>query len=150
MSRFVLSAIIFVIAMPLFAASNGIVTVKSHHDVQVTADNLERALSEKGMTVFARINHAKGAASVDMALAPTEQIIFGNPKIGTPLMHCQRSVAIDLPQKMLIWEDDSGQVWITYNDPEYIKARHEVQGCDDVFQRVGSALQSFAETAAGE
>jgi uncharacterized protein (DUF302 family) len=150
MSRIALSVVLFAFAMPLFAASNGTVTIKSPHNVQVTADNLERVLAEKGMTVFARINHAKGAASVDMKLAPTEQIIFGNPKIGTPLMHCERTVAIDLPQKTLIWEDDSGQVWITYNDPEYIKARHEVQGCDEVFERVKSALQSFAEAAASE
>lgn len=145
-----LTALVFAFALPAYSAGDGVVALKSPHSVQATADNLEGALKEKGMTVFARIDHARGAANASLSLRPTEQIIFGNPKIGTPLMHCEHTVAIDLPQKMLIWEDDSGQVFIAYNDPEYVKARHQVVGCDDVFQRVAGALEGFAGAATRE
>jgi uncharacterized protein (DUF302 family) len=100
-------------------ADNGIISVKSSHDVKATADRLENTLKQKGMTVFIRINHAEGAQKVGKKLRPTELVIFGNPKVGTPLMLCSQTTAIDLPQKALIWEDGEGQVWLSYNDPNY-------------------------------
>jgi uncharacterized protein (DUF302 family) len=123
------------------------VNVKSAHSVKDTANRLEKALTNKGMTVFIRIDHAAGAKKVGLALPPTELVIFGNPKVGTPLMQCSRSVAIDLPQKALIWEDDQGQVWLTYNDPAYLAARHAITGCEAVLEKVGGALQNFAAAA---
>lgn len=147
MRHLFVSLLLLLITATTFAGQDGLVMFQSPHTVEVTGDRLARALQSKGMTVFARLNHSKGAEKVGLSLAPTEQFIFGNPKIGTPLMNCKRTVAIDLPQKMLIWEDDSGQVWVAYNDPEYVKNRHEVQGCDEVLKKVKQALENFAKAA---
>ncbi|MGA9538755.1 MAG: DUF302 domain-containing protein [Desulfobacterales bacterium] len=142
-----LSLFIFFGLVSVAVADNGLVNVKSAHSVKDTANRLEKALTNKGMTVFIRIDHAAGAKKVGLALPPTELVIFGNPKVGTPLMQCSRSVAIDLPQKALIWEDDQGQVWLTYNDPAYLAARHAITGCEAVLEKVGGALQNFAAAA---
>lgn len=128
-------------------ADNGIITVQSNHDVATTADKLESVLGQKGMTVFTRINHAEGAKKANLELRPTEVVIFGNPKIGTPLMLCSQTTALDLPQKALIWEDEKGQTWLSYNDPEYLKERHNIEGCDAVIGKVKGALAKFAGAA---
>ncbi|MEQ9544501.1 MAG: DUF302 domain-containing protein [Marinobacter sp.] len=128
-------------------AADGMVTVKSGLGVQATADKLESVLKDKGMTVMARINHQQGAEKEGLELLPTEVVIFGNPKVGTPLMQCARSVAIDLPQKALIWEDSSGDTWLGYNDPEYLKSRHGIEGCEAVIEKVKGALAGFAKAA---
>ena len=128
-------------------AGNGLISIKSSHDVKVTADRLENILTLKGMNVFIRINHAAGAAKAGKELRPTELIVFGNPKVGTPLMQCSQSVAIDLPQKALIWQDDKGLVWLTYNDPEYLSVRHGLKGCSEVIKKVQKALSNFARAA---
>ena len=128
-------------------AGNGLVSVKSPHDVKTTADRLENILNQKGMKVFIRINHAAGAQKVGQELRPTELIIFGNPKVGTPLMQCSQSVAIDLPQKALIWQDDRGQVWLSYNDPNYLVQRHGLSACAEVIKKVEKALSNFAKVA---
>lgn len=130
------------------STKNGLINVKSNHDVNKTADNLEAILKEKGMTVFMRINHAAGAKKVDKELRPTELVIFGNPKVGTPLMQCAQTVAIDLPQKMLVWQDAAGLTWLTYNDPSYLMKRHKIKGCDSVIKKVTGALNNFANAAA--
>ena len=128
-------------------ASEGAQSVKSAHSVTATADKLVNILETKGMTIFARINHANGAKKVGKKLRPTELVIFGNPKVGTPLMQCAQKVALDLPQKALIWEDAEGQVWLTYNDPEYLAKRHQLQGCDQVLNKISGALATFSATA---
>ncbi len=128
-------------------AQDGLVHVKSAHDVKTTADRLEKVLTTKGMTVFNRIDHAAGAKKVGRELRPTELVIFGNPKVGSPLMGCRQSVGIDLPQKALIWQDDAGQAWLSYNRPTYLQNRHQVKGCDDVFAKVTKALGNFAKAA---
>lgn len=142
---------LFVTALLVFPlslmADDGMVTVKSNHSVEATADKLESTLKEKGMTVMNRINHAAGAKEAGLELMPTEVVIFGNPKVGTPLMQCSRKVAIDLPQKALIWEDEEGEVWLAYNDPEYLKRRHNIEGCDGVLEKAKGALAGFAEAA---
>jgi uncharacterized protein (DUF302 family) len=142
-----LSFFIFFGLASVAVADSGLVNVKSTHSVKDTADRLEKALETKGMTVFIRIDHAAGAKKASLALPPTELVIFGNPKVGTPLMQCSRSVAIDLPQKALIWEDDQGQVWLTYNDPAYLAGRHAITGCEAVLEKVGGALRNFAAAA---
>lgn len=129
------------------AAQSGLRHVQSKHDVATTADRLENVLGEKGMNVFARIDHAAGAAKVGKDLPPTELVIFGNPKVGTPLMQCSRSVAIDLPQKALIWKDKTGKVWLTYNDPGYLAQRHATGECNGVIKKVTGALAKFAAAA---
>ena len=128
-------------------ADNGIISVKSSHEVKATADRLENMLKQKGMTVFIRINHAEGAQKVGKKLRPTELVIFGNPKVGTPLMQCRQSTAIDLPQKALIWEDEKGQVWLSYNDPNYLVERHGITECAEVIKKIEKALSNFAKAA---
>ncbi len=128
-------------------SDGGLVSVKSAHDVAQTADRLEKALKAKGMNVFTRIDHAQGAAGAGLQLRPTELVIFGNPKVGTPLMLCSQSIAIDLPQKALIWQDADGQVWLSYNAPRYLAQRHGLTGCDAALQKVATALSNFATAA---
>ena len=129
-------------------AGEGMISVKSAHSVSDTGDRLENILGAKGMTVFARIDHAAGAKKAGKTLPPTQLLIFGNPKIGTPLMLCSPSIAIDLPQKALIWEDSAGTTWISYNDPMFLKLRHNTQGCDEVLKKVSMALGKFTNKAA--
>lgn len=136
-----------VLSSQAYAADNGVITIASTHNVKDTADRLEKALAAKGMTLFKRVDHSAGAKSVGQSLRPTELVIFGNPKIGTPLMNCSQTAALDLPQKALIWQDADGKVWYSYNDPEYMKKRHSVKGCDAVVTKIGKALGNFAKAA---
>ncbi|MEZ8968170.1 DUF302 domain-containing protein [Vibrio breoganii] len=128
-------------------ANNGLISIKSSHDVSTTADKLIAVLKEKNMTTFARIKHSEAAENVGIELRPTELILFGNPKVGSPLMACQQSVGIDLPQKALISEDEHGLVWFTYNDPNYLKERHNITGCDEALAKIAKALNMFATKA---
>jgi len=137
---------LFILASQAYA-DNGIISVKSSHDVKATADRLENTLKQKGMTVFVRINHAEGAQKVGIKLRPTELVIFGNPKVGAPLMQCSQSAAIDLPQKALVWEDSEGQVWLSYNDPNYLVDRHGIAQCAEVIKKIENALSNFAKAA---
>jgi len=104
-------------------------------------------LRSKGFTIFARVDHSAGATSAGLELRPTQLLIFGNPKAGTPLMKCSQSIAIDLPQKMLAWEAEDGKVYLGYNDPSYLKERHNTEGCDEVIAKVSGALSNFAKAA---
>ncbi|WP_417616907.1 DUF302 domain-containing protein [Oceanisphaera sp.] len=146
---------IFTALLMLFTAASaqagdGMINIESAFNVQETADRLETTLQEKGMTVFNRINHAQGAANVDIELRDTELLLFGNPKVGSPLMQCQQSVAIDLPQKALIWQDEENKVWISYNNPRYLEQRHEIAGCEAVIAKIEKALAGMVTTAATE
>jgi len=131
-------------------AQDGLIAVESPHSVAMTIDKLTAVLESKGFNIFARINHAEGAAGVELELRDTEVLVFGNPQVGTPLMQCAQSVAIDLPQKMLAWEGDDGQVYLGYNDPMYLKSRHGIEGCDPVLEKVVGALGNFAKAATAE
>ena len=126
----------------------GITAIESSHDVQSTVSKLESALAEKGMKVFATIDHAAGAASIGDSLAPTVVVIFGNPKVGTGMMKCAQSAGIDLPMKALIWQGADGKTMIGYNDPQYLKKRHGMEGCDGLLEKVSTALSNFANAAA--
>jgi len=131
-------------------ATEGIVNVPSAFSVEETADRMVHILSEKGMTIFNRIEHSEGASKVGIELRETELIIFGNPKVGSPLMKCQQSVAIDLPQKALIWRDENSRVWISYNDPGYLRKRHNITGCDAVISKIENALSGITKAASSE
>ena len=133
--------------LPLMAAE-GLINVQSDFSVRETTDRLENILNEKGMTIFNQINHSDAAQKVGVELRETQLIIFGNPKVGSPLMQCQQSVAIDLPQKAIIWEDDKSKVWISYNDPRYLGKRHNIIGCDEVITKVEKALSGITKAAA--
>jgi len=117
-------------AAPLLAsAADGLVVIRSPHSARETMNRLEAIVKDKGLNVFARIDHAAGAAKVGKTLRPTELLIFGNPQGGTPFMECAQTVGIDLPLKALVWEDASAQVWLGYNDAGFIARRHEVSAC---------------------
>jgi uncharacterized protein (DUF302 family)/uncharacterized membrane protein YidH (DUF202 family) len=104
--------------------SKGIVNKLSNHSVEQTVDRLKNILQSKGVTLFALVDHSGEAEKVGMKMPPTKLLIFGSPKAGTPLMLAAPSVAIDLPLKILVWEDSKGKTWISYNNPEYLKERH--------------------------
>src|SRR5271169_914386 len=107
-------------------SDDGLVTIESNHSVTDTIDRVAASLAAKGIAVFARIDHAAGAASVDMPLRPTELLIFGNPRAGTPLMQSRQSIGIDLPLKLLAWQDESGKVWLSYNEVGWLARRHGI------------------------
>jgi uncharacterized protein (DUF302 family) len=129
-------------------ATDGLTTIKSSHRLKETIDRLEAAVKAKGLTVFAHIDHAAGAAEVGLSLRPTELLIFGNAKGGTPVMQSNQTVGIDLPLKALVWQDASGDTWLSYNDPSWIAKRrglgHEV---DATVNAMSAALDGIARTA---
>ena len=148
MQRFLWLMVFSALSVPLVAAAeNGLITMKSPYSVDETLNRFEEAVKGKGMTVFARVDHAKGAAAVGKELRPTEVLIFGNPNIGTLLMQSNQTSGIDLPLKLLAWQDADGQVWIAYNDPAYLVQRHNITDRDPVVEKMRNALSIFATTA---
>ena len=139
--------LVLLTVLPLMAAE-GLINVQSDFSVEETTNRLENILNKKGMTIFNQINHSDAAKKVGVALRETRLIIFGNPKVGSPLMQCQQSVAIDLPQKAIIWEDNQSKVWISYNDPRYLEKKHHIIGCDEVITKVEKALSGITKAAA--
>ncbi|GGP75960.1 DUF302 domain-containing protein [Shewanella ulleungensis] len=128
-------------------AVDSLITHQSQFSPKITADRFESIIKDKGFTVFARIDHQKNAEGVELSLPATEVIIFGNPKIGTQLMQCNQQVAIDLPQKVLITEDAHNKVWLSYNNPQYLKQRHDIKGCDAVLDKISTVLESLSKAA---
>lgn len=124
---------------------NGIVDLPGNHSVDQTVDKLKGLLQEKGITLFALIDHSGEAEKVGMKMPPTKLLIFGNPKGGTPLMLAAPSIAIDLPLKILVWQDAHGKVWVSYNSPDYLKKRHELP--QDLAPAL-TAVETLAEKAA--
>ena len=105
---------------------DGLITKPSHHSVDETLERLNGIIGSLRVEVFAIIDHSGEAAKVGMTMRPTKLLIFGNPKSGTPLMQASPSIAIDLPLKILVWEDADGRVWLSYNSPVYLQARHQL------------------------
>src|SRR6266498_5535824 len=120
---------LFLLTTAYAHAADGLIVIKSPNKSKDTMDRLESLVKQKGLTIFARIDHAAGAAKIGKKLRPTELLIFGNPQGGTPFMECGQTVGIDLPLKALVWEDGSGQVWLGYNDPTYVANRQGVRQC---------------------
>ena len=129
--------------------ADGLTTIPSAHSVKETIDRLAADVTAKGLTVFARVDHAKGAQDVGLELRPTELLIFGNARGGTPLMQAQQTAGIDLPLKALAWEDAAGKVWLAYNDPEWIAARHGIPASGPVAKAMAAGLAAVTKTAAG-
>ena len=142
------SRLLAVVAISIGAAqaADGLVAVKSAHPPKATLDRFEATAKERGLTVFARIDHAAGAQKVGKTLRPTELLIFGNPQGGTPLMECAQSAGIDLPLKALVWEDAQGQSWLGYNDPAWLAQRHGAPQCPAA-DNLKKALSGLAEAA---
>ena len=127
---------------------NGLTSVASSFGPKETMDRLETEIRAQGMAVFARIDHAAGAAEVGLELAPTELIIFGNARGGTPLMQAVQTVGIDLPLKVLVWQDATNKTWLSYNEPGWIAQRHNIANAERVVNSMGTALSAMARTAA--
>src|SRR3984893_5453805 len=127
-------------------AADGLTTIASHHGPKETMDRLEAEIKAKGMTVFARIDHAAGAAQAGMPLRPTEVLIFGNAKAGTPLMQANQTIGIDLPLKALVWQDASGKTWLSYNDPAWLAKRHGLSGETEAAVNIMAAALNAAAT----
>lgn len=142
-----LAAALFCCLATSAMAAEGLVVKPSNHSVKDTIDRLESLLTEKGLKIFARIDHQAGAAGADLELLPTEVLIFGNPVLGTPLMTAAPTTAIDLPQKALAYEDADGQVYLAYNDIGYLQARHGIEGRDEVIAKIRGALANFTDAA---
>ena len=107
-------------------STNGIVDIPSKHSVDETVDKLKSLLEAKGVALFALVDHSGEAAKAGMQMRPTKLLIFGSPKAGTPIMLAAPSIAIDLPLKILVWEDAAGKTWLSYNSPAYLQQRHDV------------------------
>ena len=130
-------------------AADGLTTIESSFGATETVDRLVADVLKRGLTVFARIDHAEGAAQVGLPLRPTTLLIFGNAKGGTPLMQADQTVGIDLPLKALVWEDANGKTWVSYNEPRWIAMRHGVSVSQpQVVDALTAAIASIAQTAA--
>lgn len=130
------------------AGPDGLISLVSTHSAAETTDRLENAAKERGLTIFARIDHAAGAAEVGQSLRPTTLLIFGNARGGTPLMQQAQTIGIDLPLKALVWQDEGGVVRISYDDPAYLARRHGLDPRGTAPVTLAVALAQLAETAA--
>jgi uncharacterized protein (DUF302 family) len=128
-------------------AVQGLTTLKSSHGPRDTMNRLEAAVKARGMTVFARIDHSAGAAAAGLSLNPTELLIFGNARGGTPLMRTAQTIGIDLPMKALVWQDASGSTWLSYNDPAWLAQRHGLSGTEVPIGNLTGALDAVAKAA---
>lgn len=150
MRKIMLNTVLLLSFISSAFADESLVSIKSDFTVKESADRFEKILKQKGFTVFSRIDHSKNASNANLSLEPVEVVIFGNPKIGTLLMQCSKTVAIDLPQKMLFWVDENNQNWLTYNNPKYLKERHNIEGCDQVITKISGALDKLSKEAANK
>ena len=131
-------------------AAGGLVTIESRFGPEETMDKLAAAVAAHGMAVLARIDHASAAVEAGLELRPTEVLVFGNPKAGTPLMQDVQTIGIDLPLKALVWQDARGATWLSYNEPHWLAVRHEdVKGHEATLGAMANALHAVAAEAAG-
>jgi uncharacterized protein (DUF302 family) len=125
-----------------------LITIASPHSVRETIDRLAAAGESAGLITFLRVDHAAGAASVGMNLRPTELLVFGHPRGGTPLMQANQSAGIDLPVRALAWEDEAGQVWLGYNDADWLARRHQLgRDSEDAVAAIRDGLAKLARIA---
>jgi uncharacterized protein (DUF302 family) len=131
-------------------AADGLITIPSHYGTKDTTDRLDTAIKTKGLTVFARIDHAAGAAEAGLSLRPTELLIFGNANGGTPLMQSNQTIGIDLPRKALVWQDAAGKTWLSYNDPSWLAKRHDLGSrVDPAITAMAAGVSAIAREATG-
>ncbi len=134
-------------ALPATAQDNGLIVKQSSFGVVETLDRLEQLLEERKIGVAARVDHAAAAQSVGLELEPTQVLIFGNPNLGTPLMQSSPTIGIDLPLKVLAWEDAAGEVWVAYNEPAFLKTRHGIADRDKGFATMADVLDALTTAA---
>src|SRR5215471_6449491 len=131
-------------------AADGLTTIKSNFGPEETMNRLEAEVKAKGMTVFAHIPHAKGAAAVGLPLRPNDLLIFGNAKVGTPLIQSAPTIGIDLPLKVLVWQDAEGITWLSYNDPAWLARRHGLgPDAEATVKTLAGVLNAVTAVAAG-
>ena len=129
-------------------ASDGLITLPSNYGPKETMDRLEAEIRARGIVVFARVDHSAGAAQVGLSLRPTEVLIFGNAKAGTPLMQAEQTIGIDLPLKALVWQDANGKVWLSYNEPSGLAQRHGLPaGTNAMIDTMADGLRGLASKA---
>ena len=128
-------------------ADSKMITKQSSHSVAITMDRLEAVVKEKGIAVVARVDHAGAAQKVGLPLKPTQLLIFGNPKLGTPLMQSNPQAGLDLPLKALVWEDAAGAVWLGYTAPADLAARHQIGNRAEVVKKMGEVLDALTTQA---
>jgi len=126
-------------------STNGIIDIAANHSVDATVEKLKTILNTKGVTLFALVDHSGEAEKAGMSMPPTKLLIFGTPKAGTPLMQAAPSIAIDLPLKILVWEDAAGKVWVSYNTPDYLRERHNLP--QELMQNI-AVIETLAAKAA--
>jgi len=148
MNKRLLAVILLVLFTLPAIADSGIETVPSDNGFSNTVDNFKAALNSKGIKLAFELDHQANGASVDESLGKTHLLLFGNPKLGTPLMRSARSIGMDLPMKVLIWEDADGKTFLTYNDPEYLADRHGIKDNAAVFKKMSKVLKMLTATAA--
>ena len=147
MKRYLLTGLMLLLVVPVMAAGNGLISIKSAHSVSETLDRLENLLRKKGITIVTRWRHDAAAKKVGISLRPTELLIFGNPKLGSHFFTSQQTAGIDLPMKALAWQDKNGQVWLTYNDPHYIADRHGIKNRPEIVSKMTAALKQLTNGA---
>jgi uncharacterized protein (DUF302 family) len=131
-------------------AAEGLITVQSSHGPEVTMNRFEGEVRSRGMTVFAHIDHAAGGAAASLSLRPTDLLIFGNAKGGTPLMQAAQTIGIDLPLKALVWQDASGITWLSYNDPNWLAQRHGLEETTEAaIKAMSQMLKAIVSKATG-
>lgn len=135
------------LAPGMAAASDNLIVRESKHSVAETIDRLAKAVEAAGAKVVARVDHAKAAKAAGMELRPTEVLLFGNPKLGTPLMQSNPRIGLELPMKAVAWADAGGKVWLGYTDAASLKSRFSIADKDEVFKTMAGALAKFAEAA---
>jgi len=129
-------------------SADGVVTVPSSFGPEDTMNRFEHGVSVRGLTVFARVDHAAGAAAVGLSLRPTDLLVFGNAKGGTPLMQAAQVAGLDLPLKALVWQDGGGDTWLSYNDPAWLAARHSLgNDADAAVAAMTTLLEALAKSA---
>ena len=130
------------------ASAERLIKVKSENSFEATYAALKKAIETKEpLTIIAELDHSANAAKVGMELRPTKVIMFGNPKLGTPLMKANQAIGVDLPQKMLVYEDENGDVYAAYNDPKILAENHGISGQEEVLNKISEALKNLAEAA---
>lgn len=145
--RILVSLLSFSLMIAPAVSDDGMTARPSKYSVKETVDRLVLALKERGIVPAARVDHAAGAKSAGMELRPTELVLFGNPKLGTPLIIANQRIGIDLPMRVLVWEDPQRIVWIGFVEPEALKRRYGISGEDDGFNAIKSALEGLAGAA---
>lgn len=129
-------------------ASQGMIAYRSNADFGTTLERVESAVKDRGLFLMNILDHSGSAAKFGRELSPNSVVLFGNPQVGSQIMACAPQAGIDLPQKLLVWEEE-GQVFVAYNSPEYLTRRHSIEGCEELLSRVAETLDSIGREVAG-